>query len=301
MRQISEEQSRWVAGFVTIKRDKDVSVDLQSALEEMSLKGLDFPIVVKPDIGWQGYGVRLLHNENELHTYIADYPANRTIIIQKHIPYEGEAGVFYIRFPGEERGRITSLTLRYLPCLVGDGNSTVCELIAKDRRTEFKKDYYLGGDKRHMGMYPEYLHSIPAEGEKVQLTFIASLRVGGLYRNGKRYITKLMTERFDAIALSIPEFYFGRFDIRFKSIEGLQAGEDFAIFEVNGAGSEAIHIWDAGTSIIEVYKELFIYQSLLFEISNRNRANGHKPISIMELYRFTLDYQRLLISYPPSK
>ena len=301
MSQISEKQDRWIAPFITIQRGQDADSDLDSALEAMYLKGLDFPIVVKPDIGWQGYGVRILHNENELSAYIVDYPANKSIIIQRPISYEGEAGVFYIRFPGEERGRITSLTLRYLPYLVGDGKSTVRELIAKDKRTNFKKNYYLGSHKRHMGMYPEYLGSVPDEGEKVQLTFIASLRVGGLYRNGKQYITRAMTERFDAIARSIPEFYFGRFDIRFKSIEHLQTGEDFAIFEINGAGSEAIHIWDADTSIIEAYKELFVYQSLLFEISNRNRVNGYKPISIKELYRFTLDYQRLLVSYPPSK
>ena len=301
MGQISEEQSRWIAALVTVQRGQDITADLQSALEAMSSKGLDFPIVVKPDIGWQGYGVRMLHNENELRTYIADYPVNQTIIIQKPIMFEGEAGVFYIRFPHEEKGRITSLTLRYLPHLVGDGKSTVRELILKDNRTNFKKSYYFGDDKRHMGMYHENLDTVPADGENVQLTFIASLRVGGLYRNGKQYITQTMNDRFDAIARSIPEFYFGRFDIRFKSIERLQAGEDFAIFEINGAGSEAIHIWDADTSILEAYKELFIYQSLLFEISNRNRVNGFKPISIKELYRFTLDYQRLLVSYPPSK
>ena len=301
MLQVSEEQSRWVAAFITIERGQNFDVNLQTALKTMSSKGIDFPIVVKPDIGWQGYGVRMLHHEKELREYIKDYPVNKTIIIQRPVMYEGEAGVFYIRFPGEERGRITSLTLRYLPHLVGDGKSTVSELILKDKRTNFKKSYYFGGDKRHMGIYHENLDTIPSDGEKIKLTFIASLRVGGLYRNGKKYITQAMTDRFDTIARGIPEFYFGRFDIRFKSIENLQAGEDFAIFEINGAGSEAIHIWDADTSIIEVYKELFIYLSLLFEISNRNRANGFKPLSIRELYRFTLNYQRLLVSYPPSK
>ena len=301
MSQVSEDQSCWVAPFTTIRRGRDAAADLQSALEAMSYKGLDFPIVVKPDIGWQGYGVRMLHSEEELHAYIAGYPQNKTIIIQRPILFEGEAGVFYIRFPGEERGRVASLTLRYLPHLVGDGKSTVRELILRDTRTNFKKSYYFGGNKRHVGMYKENLDTVPADGEKVLLTFIASLRVGGLYRNGKQYITQAMNDRFDAIARSIPEFYYGRFDIRFQSIEHLQAGERFAIFEINGAGSEAIHIWDADTSIIEAYKELLIYQSLLFEISNRNRMKGFKPISIGDLYRFTLDYRRLLLSYPPSE
>ena len=46
--------------------------------------------------------------------------------------------------------------------------------------------------------------------------------------------------RFDAIAQSMDEFHYGRFDIRFESTAALRRGEGFAIVEVNGIGGEAI-------------------------------------------------------------
>ena len=40
-----------------------------------------------------------------------------------------EAGVFYYRMPGWERGRILSITDKHFPVLVGDGHSTIQELV----------------------------------------------------------------------------------------------------------------------------------------------------------------------------
>jgi hypothetical protein len=53
-----------------------------------------------------------------------------------------------------------------------------------------------------------------------------------------------MTEAFEEIARDLPEFYFGRFDVRFPDIESLRRGEDVTVVEINGAGSEGTHIWD---------------------------------------------------------
>ena len=70
----------------------------------------------------------------------------------------------------------------------------------------------------------------------------------------------------NAIADSIPEFYFGRFDLRFESIEKLQRGEGFKLVEINGAGGEATHIWDRKTTLRQAYATLFEQNRLLFEI-----------------------------------
>jgi hypothetical protein len=243
----------------------------------------------------------MVHNEEELGEYISNFPNDQLIIMQKPILYKAEAGVYYIRRPGESTGRITSLTFRYFPHLIGDGVRSVRELIGRDERARFKAKYYLGGDSRHQGMSEEYLDTVPEAGEVVQLAFVVNIRVGGFYKDGRQYITPELTKRFDAIARSMPEFYFGRFDVRFKSIERLQAAEDFSIIEVNGAGAEAIHIWDTDTSVLGAYKELFFYQSLLFEIANKNRQRGYPPMKLKDIYTFTKNYKRLINSYPPSR
>src|SRR3546814_13627041 len=75
-------------------------------------------------------------------------------------------------------------------------------------------------------------------------------------------------------------FYFGRFDVRFRSVEALGRGEDFQILEVNGASAEAIHIWDPEQTVRETYRVLFEQFRLLYETGAGNRDRGHRPISL---------------------
>lgn len=303
MDQIDPNQREWVAPYSTVSissgtGENEMVSKVAEAMNQMSLK---FPVVVKPDIGWQGYGVRAIGNEQELRSYLTLYPKDTTLIIQQLIPWEGEAGVFYSRLPGEENGKIISLTLRYYPHVIGDGIHTVSQLLEQNERTRFKLRFYSGKEILHKGLSKDKLNTIPPKGEVFRLAFIGSIRVGGLYRDGSEYITRSLQNRFSSIGKSMPEFYFGRFDIKFKSVESLMAGEDFRIFEVNGAGAEAIHVWDASTPLLKMYRELFRYQSLMFEISDLNRKRGFKPMQIKEFYSFTKDYNSLISSYPPSE
>jgi membrane protein DedA with SNARE-associated domain len=303
MHQVSGSQHQWIAPFTTFTLDEHLTMDnmLAKVLDALSSASLNFPLVIKPDIGWQGYGVRIIENESELPEYFREYPKNNTIIIQEHIPYEGEAGVFYLRYPGESKGKVISLTFRYYPHVIGDGVSSVQELIKHDKRTNFKSRFYLGKDPLHQGLSTGDLESVPQPEEIVQLAFIGSIRVGGLYSNGENYITPKLSQRFDEIACSMPEFYFGRFDIKFKTINDLMEGTDFRIFEINGAGAEAIHVWDTDTSLFKAYKELFRYQSLLFRVSDMNRRNGYKPMGVREFYSFSKQYYNLTNTYPLSQ
>ena len=141
---------------------------------------------------------------------------------------------------------------------------------------------------------------VPSEGELVRLSFIGSIRVGGLYRDASHLITPEMTKRFDDIALSMPEFYFGRFDIRFESTELLKEGKGFSIIEINGAGSEAINAWDPEVSIFKLYSELFKTQSMLFRVSALNRARGYQPTGLIEFLKAAKRQTKLIDSYPPA-
>lgn len=303
MQQVSGSCQLWISPFTTVTLDKKFRPEewLSVALKNLQDSDIKFPFVAKPDIGWQGYGVRIMNNQKELLDYFRTFPLNNTVIMQKIIPFEGEAGVFYSRMPGEKHGKVTSLTLRYFPHIIGNGRNTVWDLICQDERMNFKSRYYLGKDHLHSGVSTESLTTIPEEGEIVQLAFIGSIRVGGLYKNGEKFITDELNKRFDDIACSMPEFYFGRFDIKFKSIELLMQSIDFQIFEINGAGAEAIHVWDNETPLLKSYRELFKYQSLLFKISHKNRKRGYKPMKMKEFYTFTKQYNNLISAYPPSE
>ncbi|TLS75686.1 hypothetical protein FE236_08990 [Mariprofundus erugo] len=297
------EQRCWVAPYVRFCKSEaspDDGRELNRALEAMREAGIEFPVVAKPDIGWQGFGVSLVDDVDMLDRYIRSFPAGVAMLLQAYIPYEGEAGVFYIRKPGDAVGVLHSLALVYFPYVVGDGVSTLRELILKNPRTAGKSDLYLGFSTEHSGLSSRDLESVPEAGKSVRLSMAGSGRLGSIYCDGRSYITPAMTARFDALAQSMPEFYFGRFDIRFKSLEALQRGEEFSIVEINGACSEPLHIWDASISVREKYRQLFGALVLLFEVGNINRSRGFQPLPVRDFLELARKQRELISQYPSS-
>jgi membrane protein DedA with SNARE-associated domain len=301
MGQVGDDQKKWLADFVLFHRDgADSQSDHVRAVSMMESKGLTFPVVAKPDIGWNGYGVRLVEDSSDLHQYISAFPSSEKLLLQQYIRYDGEAGIFYVRIPGEENGRIYSLTLRYFPFVIGDGKSTLRRLIQNDPRTKLRAEMYLGGRTSHIGFGKEDLEQIPKEEELIKLSFIGSLRAGGLYRDGRDLITPDLTRRFDEIARSIPEFYYGRFDVRFQSTDQLKEGKGFRIIEINGAGAEAIQAWDPDYPVFRLYREFFKAQSLLFKIAALNRKRGFKPMPLKDFIKAMRRQNQLIEKYPPG-
>ena len=141
---------------------------------------------------------------------------------------------------------------------------------------------------------------IPAAGEVVRLATIGSTRVGGLYRDGGACITPQLTAAVDAIARDMPDFHFGRFDVRFDTLPGLSAGRGFTIMEINGAGSEAIQAWDPDIGLVAALKVIFQKQSLLFVIGDAMRGRGVRPVGLVKLIQLNLRQNRLIARYPPS-
>ncbi|MBI2236280.1 MAG: hypothetical protein HYU60_04895 [Magnetospirillum sp.] len=273
--------------------DDDTAADHAVALAAMGEAGLSFPVVVKPDIGWRGFGVRKLNDEAELATYLGGYPKGARLQLQEYLPWAGEAAIFWLRRPGAPCGEIFSLTLRYFPFVVGDGRSTLRQLILACPRMRWKADELFAGNRGR-------LEQVPAEGCSVRLAVVGSNRVAGLYIDGHRHATPALAARIEDICRDLPEFHFGRFDVRFEDIHGLEAGEGFRIVEINGAGAEAVHIWDPDVSVLEGYRVLFRQQALLFAIGAANRRRGFAPLTLRALIACQRRQQGLLGRYPAS-
>jgi hypothetical protein len=219
-------------------------------------------------------------------------------MLQRYVPYTAEAAVLYARLPGERTGRVLSLTFRYFPHVVGDGRATVRELIRRDARAQWKAALHLGVDPTHCGAGD--LDRVPAQDEVVRIALIGNQRAGALYRDGRRYITAALDERFDGIARSMSEFHYGRFDIRFGSLDALMRGDDFSVLEINGIGGEAIDCWDPRLPVSEVYRRLAEQQRLLFLIGQRNRARGFSPTRFGDFARSLFRQTKLIKRYPAS-
>lgn len=264
--------------------------ELDSAMIE---RGLVFPIIAKPDLGLCGYGVRRIDDIAQLDVYVNAFPRNETIVLQRYLPEKGEAGIFYVRDKETGQGMLSGLALRYFPHVIGDGIHCVGALMAEDRRLSrlFKSashENFTNTEK------------IPLIDEVVRLSTIGSTRVGGLYCDGSALITSKLTQAIDDIARDMPEFHFGRFDVRFERPDELAEGRGFTIIEINGAGSEAIQAWDPDTDLLDGFRIIFAKQKALFKIADQMRKAGAKPIGLVPLAKLFVRQQRLLPQYPPS-
>ena len=294
---------RWIADFVVVKRNAgawSLGGDTERALRAMAEAGLDFPLIAKPDIGWHGHGVRRIDDRSQLAHYMARYPEGASLMLQRFVPHAAEAAVLYARLPGEASGRILSLTFRYFPHVVGNGRMTLRQLICSDARAQWKSALHLGIDKTHCGVAAGDLDRIPASGEVVRIALIGNQRAGALYRDGRRHITVALETRFDEIARSMTEFHYGRFDLRFESLDGFMRGQDFSIMEINGIGGEAIDCWDPRLGVAEVYRRLADQQRLLFMIGQRNRARGFNPTPAGDFVASLFRQTQLIRRYPAS-
>lgn len=255
--------------------------------------GFGFPLMAKPDLGLCGYGVCKLASLAALRAYVERYPDGETIVLQEYLADENEAGIFYARDPASGQGRLIGLALRYFPRVTGDGASTLGELVRRDARAA----RVLGSPAHSCALA---MDSVPAAGQVVRLATIGSTRVGGLYRDGGALISPELTRAIDAIARDMPQFHFGRFDVRFRSEQELCAGTGFTIMEVNGAGSEAIQAWDPEIGLVEGFRTIFAKQRLLFAIGAANRRGGSRPIGPLALMRLNWRQNRLFDQYPAS-
>ncbi|MDD2877817.1 MAG: D-alanine--D-alanine ligase [Acidiphilium sp.] len=288
------EARRFIAPYVGITTQAHASpADLTMAEAAMAQAGLTYPLVAKPDMSCNGTGVRLVANSTELARYLAEFPRVTRLQLQTLVADEGEAGIFYIREPGAAQGRITSITLKYAPIVVGDGQSRIRDLIAADARLNAVSALLL--EKLGTGAA-----RVPEPGERVRLVFVGNHCRGSTFRDGRHLITPALSARIDAIARDIPDFHFGRFDLRYASTNALRRGEAFRIIEVNGAGSEATHIWDPETSITEAYRTQFFHYGAAFRIGATLRAHGTPRYGAWRLFRAWRRQKALMALYPSN-
>lgn len=270
--------------------DEDV---MARSIQAMRDAGLSFPLVAKPDMGQRGDGVQVVRDEGQLAAYIDHFPAGETIILQELIDWPHEAGLMWVRHPDQPRGRVVSITLKEFPAVTGDGCRTLGQLIDADERASILAEVY---KTRHAAR----LADVPPAGEDVSLVFAGNHCKGTIFRDGIDILTDDLEAAMDRVGRSLPGFYFGRFDVRFHDLASFRRGEHFKLVEINGAGAEATHIWDARMTLRDAWGALFRQWRTLFEIGHANRRAGAKPLPPLELLRAIRRYDRVSRGYPPT-
>lgn len=259
------------------------------ALNIQQTESILMPFIAKPDIGLRGSGVKKINSIQDFESY--HQKADFNYLIQNLIPYPNEIGVFYVRFPNQQKGKITGIVAKEFLIVEGDGTSTIQQLVLKNPRYAFQ----LEALKKDISID---LNEIIAVNEKRNLVPFGNHARGAKFMDASDLISSKLNDVIDKMCQEIPEFYFGRLDIMYESIADLENGNHFLIVEINGAGSEPTHIYDPKHSLFFAWKELARHITYMYKISRQNHKKGISYLTFKEgvkEYKLHLEQSKKII------
>ena len=225
---------------------------------------LSFPVAVKPDVGRMGLMFRKINCIEELLTYHHHIKAD--YILQEFVDLPVEVSVFYYRYPGQEKGTITGFVKKEYLSVTGDGISTLDDLMHNYSRLQFRLEEMR---IKHALM----LHHIIPKGERYVLSDALNLSRGGQLISLEHEKDDRLHSIFDSLSHS-GNFYFGRYDIKCKSIDDLKKGINYSILEFNGSGAEPHHVYGNNNSFFEAIRILLLHWNILYRISVENHKRN---------------------------
>jgi len=127
LKSIEDSKCKQSLPFDFISHQLEIPEKIQIIKNWMSENEIQFPIILKPDVGQRGQGVKLIKTETEALEYLSKNQID--MICQKSALGKREAGIFYIREPKNKNGFIFSVTEKVFPFITGDGKTNIKDLI----------------------------------------------------------------------------------------------------------------------------------------------------------------------------
>jgi len=246
---------------------------------------LNYPLIIKPDIGMQGKAVVKVDSNYELLSAASRFTVD--YIIQPFIPFPKEMGIFYVRYPNDEFGKITGIVEKEFLTVTGDGVNTIEQLINQTPRYILQLPVL----RKTLG---KRIRSIPGKNEEEVLVPYGNHVRGSLFLDSTYKNNPQLEALIDKVCKSVNGFYYGRLDIRFNSFEELVADKNWSIIELNGAGSEPTHMYDPKHSLFFAWKEIIRHWKMLYEISIQNKKKGFPFLSYSEGKKMLRENSRLV-------
>jgi len=260
--------------------------DILALIKQRNLK---YPLIGKPDIGMKGMMVKKLENEKELLSYVTNSKVD--FLIQEYVPFKNEIGIFYYRYPNEEKGHISGIVKKELLAVTGNGVSTVEQLLLKNKRAVLQLPVLRKTEKDKMNIV------LKKDEEFIVVPYGNHVR-GAKFLDDSRLIDEELTKTIDSICKKVDGFYFGRLDICYNDWEELKQGKNFSIIELNGSGSEPTHIYDPRHSVFWAWKEIAKHWKILYRVSKLNHQLQNTPYMTtrmgLDMFKQNSEYVKLL-------
>lgn len=240
----------------------------ETVLKSMKDACMHYPLIMKPDIGMRGLEVGKVESDDDVRAYLKNCRVD--FLVQDFVKLEKEVGIFYCRMPGDKNGIITGIVAKEFLSVTGNGIHTIEQLLSQNSR------FVLQLPVLRLTM-SDRMSEIPDKGANVLLVPYGNHARGARFLDISDRADPELTAAIDILCKNIPEFYFGRIDLRYQSLEDLKKLKNFSIIELNGAGSEPTHIYDPRHSLFFAWKEIIRHWSLLCSVSMKNHQQLNLP------------------------
>lgn len=249
----------------------------EKVIEILEASEIRYPLIVKPEVGMQGILFRKIDAESELQKYHHTVPAD--YVIQAFVDLPLEFSIFHIRYPDADRGKITGFLLKEYMSVVGDGHTSLLELIKSHPKAQYRM-------QEMRAKHGACFQMILGKGEKYVLSIAGNHNRGAKFVNLHKEIDEKLLTVIDRISIEAGSFYYGRYDIKSSSVEDLKEGRNISILEFNGTGAEPNHIYDCSMPYLTALREIAFHWKEMFNIGRINRKRGYEYWSFMKGYRF---------------
>ncbi len=267
--------SKYIPETIFLKEEEFNPTTIQS---KISSSNIGFPLIIKPDNWLKGLGIQVFHSQSELDQWLDNYVNNNnkrwSWLVQKFIEYPVELWVFYIRTPNEEKWIVTWIVEKEFLKIVWDGWSMFHELVSKHPRAKYHTELL------HT-QFKDTRSAIIAKWESVTIVEIGTHSKWSTFIDSSHKITPELTTIFDKLSHHIDGFYYGRYDVRIKSIEWLLSWE-FKIIEINPTYGEPTRMYDPSYNFLQQQKILLSHRSQMYKVAIQNHANWISYASISE-------------------
>lgn len=258
-----------------------------------------YPIILKPDRGEHGKGLRLCRGESDVLAFFEGFPGDA--IAQRYHPGPMEAGIFWVRTPGAEgplAGRVFSVTRKVFPELTCDGKRTLAQLIDAHPRYRIQRRIF-------RQRFAHRLAEVPEAGTVIRLSPAGNHAQGALFLDAPELLTPELEAAIDRLANGFRgvgggELDIGRFDVRFATEDDLKAGQNFGIVEVNGVTGESLNIYDPTKPVTFAWRTIAAQWKIACELGAWRMNQGAKPLSVYQIIFGTRRHLRSRKTYAPA-
>lgn len=264
---------------ITVYFENDLNENM--VWEAMQLHGIDYPFILKPDVGERGNGVEKIDTPQQLRRYLEKHLGQKTIL-QEFIDYKHEFGVFYYKYPDGGSG-ISSIAGKKFLSVTGDGQKTLEALIQSDIRASIQYE-------RLKIEYGDKIYSVVPNGVELLLEPIGNHCKGTMFLNSTALATSALVQTFDHISHGFEGFYFGRFDLKVKSLEHFSVGKNIKILELNGVTSEPAHIYDPNYTLWQAYRDIAKNMGICARIARQNHKRGIPYLKAKDIFIYLKNY-----------